>query len=124
MAEDQDAVRDLCVTILERAGYTVVAARDGVEAVERWSAAAEPFDLLLLDVRMPGLDGSAALEVIRERGDHTPVLFCSGYQDEELPREMLAGAAGGLLHKPYTAEVLLERVAGAVRRARSQDPGA
>ncbi len=124
VAEDQDAVRDLCVTILERAGYAVTTARDGAEVVERWTGAAEPFDLLLLDVRMPGLDGSVALQNIRDAGDHTPALFCSGYQDEELPREMLAEAAGDVLHKPYTADVLLEAVAAVLRKARAGDGGA
>jgi len=117
VAEDQDAVRDLCTTILERAGYTVVTARDGAEAVELYAAATRPFDLLLLDVRMPGLDGAGALAAIRARGGTAPVLFCSGYQDEEIPPELLAEAAGELLRKPYAADELLARVAAALGRA-------
>jgi PAS domain S-box-containing protein len=123
VAEDQDAVRDLCVKTLERAGHTVVPARDGAEAVERWAEAAEPFDLLLLDVRMPGLDGGGALAAIRARGGMTPALFCSGYQDQEIPAEALAQAAGPVLHKPYAADVLLGRVAEVLAAARGEDAG-
>jgi PAS domain S-box-containing protein len=121
VAEDQDEVRRLGASILERAGYRVLQARDGMEAVEVFRAHQGSVDLLLLDVVMPRLNGRAAYETIVAEGGRVPVIFCSGYNDDVLARDYLAGTPGELLPKPYRPADLLGRVDRACAR-RAQDP--
>ena len=74
VAEDRDASRELIRTVLTAAGYNVVEARDGQEAVER--AVVTTTDLVLLDLYMPHLDGFAVLAALRARAEyaHVPVI--------------------------------------------------
>ena len=71
VAEDRDASRELICTVLGAAGYRVIEARDGREAVER--ATATMADLVLLDLYMPHLDGFAVLEHLRARPEYAGV---------------------------------------------------
>ena len=116
VAEDQEEVRELCASILERAGYRVLQACDGVEAVKVFQACNERVDLLLLDVVMPRLNGRGAYESIVAGGVSIPVIFCSGYHDDVLARDYLVDTPGELLQKPYHPNELLARVAGACGR--------
>ncbi len=82
VAEDEETVRDILVTILERAGYQVTSAASGDEAFEAFEA--DPtFDLLVTDIVMPGtLQGTGLAKALRERWPDLPVLFMSGYASE------------------------------------------
>ena len=109
LAEDDDVVRDVAVRMLSGAGYTVIGARYGSEALEL--AEQYDFDLLLTDVVMPGLSGPETATRLRERSPGMPVLFMSGYAPET------EGSLGGaeLVRKPFRPGDLL----AAVRRALS-----
>ena len=100
-------------SILERAGFRVLRARDGVEAVEMFRTSSRAVDLLVLDVIMPRLNGRDAYRSMVEGRDPVPVVFCSGYDDAILTRDFLLDTPGELLQKPYRAGDLLERVARA-----------
>lgn len=108
LVEDEEPVRILTKRILERAGYEVVAAADGEEALELFGSARPPIGLVLTDVVMPGISGPELLaRILRARA--VPALLMSGYPDQgdvfatSSPFRMIA--------KPFTAEVLT----GAVR---------
>ena len=107
LVEDNDVVRDVTALMLRRAGYAVVSARHGAEALEL--AEGQSFDLLLTDVVMPGLSGPETAALIRERAQANAVLFMSGYAPET------EGSLGGaeLVRKPFQPSELL----AAVRRA-------
>lgn len=82
IAEDEDAVRATLITILERAGYHVMATSSGDAAFAAFEANPS-FDLLLTDIVMPGtLQGTDLAKALRERWPHLPVLFMSGYASE------------------------------------------
>jgi CheY-like chemotaxis protein len=118
--EDEPAVRDLIVRLLEHCGYQVLAAGDGQEALELARAQDRPADLIFSDVIMPGMSGPAAVRRLLEIWPGARVLFCSGYTDGELKRHDLSPAQGlPLLNKPFTLESLSRRV----RQALDTAPG-
>jgi two-component system cell cycle sensor histidine kinase/response regulator CckA len=108
LIEDDDAVREIASRVLKRAGYTVVEARYGSEALEL-AGDGETLDLVLSDVVMPGLSGPEVVARVQLRRPGLPALFMSGYAPES------EGPLGGaeLVRKPFTVEQLL----GAVRSA-------
>jgi PAS domain S-box-containing protein len=110
LAEDEDGVRALVLQVLRRSGYTVLEARDGLEALTLSESHSGPIHLLLTDVVMPRLGGGRlARRVNRQRPD-TRVLFMSGFADSTLVRhEVLSGDVDCLL-KPFTPEVLARKV--------------
>jgi len=109
LAEDDDLVRDLARTILEKAGYTVLEAVDGQEAVSVFQANPS-VDLLILDVIMPRLGGHDALDRIREIRPDIPALFSSGYSENAIHTNFVLHKGLALVQKPYSADVLLRAV--------------
>ncbi|MDP3677106.1 MAG: response regulator [Novosphingobium sp.] len=87
LVEDEDTVRAVAERALARAGFTVTAARDGEEGLERVQAG-EAFDLVVSDVVMPVMDGPAMARAIRALRPALPFLFMSGYAEEQLRREI------------------------------------
>lgn len=109
LVEDEEAVRVLCCRILEACGYSVLQAKDGVEALELLRSAAPHVDLLLTDVIMPRMDGPKLLAAIWQELPHLPVLFISGYADEVFLLEIPADNRN-LLRKPFKPKQLAQRV--------------
>lgn len=123
LVEDEPMIRQLCCQILEQAGYSVVAVESGREAIDA-SSAWQP-DLLVTDIVMPGLRGTELAERLRGRWPELPVLFISGYPDDEL-RDWQTGPAANarLLAKPFRSTALLAAVASLMPDARvPADPG-
>jgi PAS domain S-box-containing protein len=109
VAEDEDAVRNLVTRILQRAGYVVLSARNGVEALEVFEKNEARVDLLLLDVVMPRLGGRAVFDAIRAKS-RVPILFSSGYSFQALNANMLPDEEIHLIHKPYQPTKLLREI--------------
>ena len=113
VVDDDDDIRGLLRTLLERAGYEVVEAPDGRTGLRELFAGSP--DLVILDVAMPGLDGWATLERIREVTD-VPVLMLTA-RDAELERVRgLKSGADDYVVKPFGMAELLARVRVALRR--------
>lgn len=108
LAEDDDLVRESTRRLLTQAGYTVVVARDGQEALEL--ATDTSFDLVLLDTVMPRLNGREAFERILVLRPHTRFLFASGYAADVLPQHFLSEHGLMLLPKPYDPDSLLRAI--------------
>ena len=114
--DDDDDIRALLRTLLERAGYQVSDARDGRAGLRKLYA--DRSDLVILDVAMPGLDGWATLERIREVTD-VPILMLTA-RDRELERVRgLQGGADDYVVKPFGRQELLARIDVLLRRPRS-----
>ncbi|HEU4643414.1 MAG TPA: PAS domain S-box protein [Gemmatimonadaceae bacterium] len=110
LAEDEDAVRSSVRRILERSGFHVLEARDGVEALEIWEREHGRIDLVLSDVVMPRLGGRELLARIRAMDPDARVLLMSGYtSNTEAVSELLAAGAA-LIEKPFAIDVLLSRI--------------
>ncbi|MEZ4269631.1 MAG: response regulator [Myxococcota bacterium] len=110
VVDDESAVREVATAILEDAGYPVLQARDGLEAVEAVREHGEEISAVLLDLCMPRLDGLGALRQIRVLRPELPVLLQSGYHEDDTIAEIVARGEAEFLEKPYGAAVLIERV--------------
>ena len=105
VAEDEPAVRRVLQLILERAGYVVVGARDGVDALRLFEEDPEGFDLVVLDMVMPRMGGHDAWERMKAIRPDLKVLISSGYSAHAVPE-----GAPEVLAKPYVPDELLRRV--------------
>ncbi len=107
LAEDEEQVRGVAVRILERAGYHLLVACDGNEAVELFQKNADRIKLALLDVVMPRLNGPAACDAIRALRPELPIVFLTGYSHQHLGDDFSPTSKTGLLQKPYGPRDLL-----------------
>ncbi|MFA6166643.1 MAG: ATP-binding protein [Gemmatimonadaceae bacterium] len=114
VVEDEGAVRELVRAALTRAGYRVLAARDGEEALTRAAAHAGRIDLLLTDVVMPGLNGRELALRFREARPEARVLFMSGFASDVIAEDGGLSGDSELLMKPFTPDELLSRVRSAL----------
>ena len=110
VAEDEAAVRGLIATVLSEAGYRVVLAADGQDAVQKFAADPGRIDLVLLDMIMPKKGGLEAFEEIRALRPEARVLFSSGYSAEFIENRGGPGAGPDLLTKPVHPLDLLRKV--------------
>jgi signal transduction histidine kinase len=114
VVEDESAVRELVRTALTRAGYRVLAARDGEEALTRAAAHAGRIDLLLTDVVMPGMNGRELALRFRQARPDARVLFMSGFASDVIAADGGLSGDSELLMKPFTPDELLSRVRSAL----------
>ena len=110
LAEDDEMVRKVNQTVLERAGYSVTPASDGEEALELFDEHAGRFDLVLLDVMMPKLSGRAVYEQIHRRKPDVRVLFASGYNMNDVHTGFVLDKGLALIQKPCLRDVLLAKI--------------
>ena len=111
LVEDEDAVRMVAERALTRAGYTVTTASDGEQGLEKVTGGGV-FDIVVSDVVMPGMDGPAMAREIRKHAPKLPVLFMSGYAEEQL-RKQIDIANVQFLPKPFSVQQISDKV-GAV----------
>jgi CheY-like chemotaxis protein len=113
VVEDEAPVRKLAVRILERQGYRVLQARDGLEAETVAREFDDRIDLLLSDVVMPGRSGAATAQRLTAARPELRVLYMSGYTDNAIMHHGVLDPGIRLVEKPFT----VEKLAGAVRAA-------
>ncbi len=116
VVDDDGDIRALVAGLLQRAGYDVNEASDGRDGLR--AVFSDRPDLVVLDVTMPGLDGWAALERIRELTD-VPVLMLTSRSGELEKVRGLQGGADDYMTKPFGRQELLARVEALLRRNRS-----
>jgi two-component system copper resistance phosphate regulon response regulator CusR len=117
IVEDSDALRDALRNGLESLGFIVDAAARGDEGLER--AQSGDFDLAILDVMLPGIDGFEIVKRLRETGKKTPVLMLTAKDTVEDRVRGLDLGADDYLVKPFAIEELLARVRSLIRRGKS-----
>lgn len=117
VAEDDANIRETLADLLSGEGYEVTTAADGEAAVAAWRGASEPFDLIMLDVMMPGKSGYDVCREIRAAGSRVAVLMLSA-KGEEIDKVIgLELGADDYVTKPFGVRELLARVAAAIRRS-------
>ncbi len=108
--EDEASVRVIAAKTLRKRGYNVIEACDGEEAYELIQEAEAPFDLMISDVVMPGMDGPTLLKKARPELTETRIVFISGYAEEEFSDLLAEEPDVTFLPKPFTLIQLAEKV--------------
>jgi PAS domain S-box-containing protein len=121
VVDDEEIVRRIARTALERAGYTVLQAADGREAIEVFEREAGDIRLVALDMTMPGMSGEETFRRLREIEAEVPVLVSSGYAKAEV-FQRFGGSIDGYLHKPYGITDLARAVRAALDKGGSKAP--
>jgi PAS domain S-box-containing protein len=122
LVEDEETLRTLASRLLERAGYRVRTAVDGVDAIVRYDA--DPVvDLVMLDLVMPRRGGRETARLLRERDATLPLLYVTGHEQRPPGADGDPDAEIPVLHKPYDAATLLERVRDVLDAARPTGAG-
>jgi two-component system, cell cycle sensor histidine kinase and response regulator CckA len=116
VADDEYGIREVAGAILERAGFQIIQAADGVEAMELFHAHQDQLALVLLDFTMPRMGGEEAFRQMHESRASIPVILCSGYGRQDAIAGVDQSLLAGFLPKPFTAEQLLDRVRTALRK--------
>jgi PAS domain S-box-containing protein len=110
LAEDEDAVRGLTHQILEVCGYTILEARNGIEALQVAEEHHGRLDLLITDVVMPQSSGRELAHALAEKYPEVKILFVSGYTDDAVVRHGILAAEVEFLQKPFSPAVLARKV--------------
>ncbi len=118
VVEDDDAVRVLTGTLLERLGYVAHVAANGVDALAQLDASPGTFDLILTDVVMPDMNGYQLYEEVRARHPDIAIMFMSGYADNVVAMGNLLDRGLQFIEKPFTLDVLERRVRGLLDASR------
>ncbi|MCP3977835.1 MAG: sigma-54-dependent Fis family transcriptional regulator [bacterium] len=120
VVDDEDAQREMLANILGRAGFTVVVAADGEEALAQLRDGSE-FDLLITDQRMPRMDGLQLLESCRRDHPELPVVLMTAYGSVSTAVEAMKRGAADYLTKPFERDELLLVIEKAIRHRRLED---
>ncbi|HWR37396.1 MAG TPA: response regulator transcription factor [Clostridia bacterium] len=117
--EDEKRLADnIACSLRESAGYAVDCAYDGEEGA--YMAGSNPYDLVVLDLMLPRLDGKAVLRRLRLAGNTTPVLILTARDDRESVIELLNAGADDYVSKPFDLGELIARAKALIRRGKGQ----
>lgn len=121
LVEDDEPLARFMSLVLERAGYGVLRARDGHEALIMCAVCHRSIDLVVTDVVMPGMIGTDLAERVRARHPQVRVLFMSGYGRENIAQFGVALEERAMLRKPFSALALQEKVRAALDQPESNN---
>jgi PAS domain S-box-containing protein len=110
VVDDEEIVRRVATSALEHAGYTVLKAGNGREALAVFEQQHGNIDLVLLDMTMPVMSGEETLGALRTRYPKVKVVLSTGYDEVEASQRFADKGLAGFLQKPYASRTLLERV--------------
>ena len=118
VVEDEPDIRELLMNYLSNEGYHVVSASDGVEAIGLFSK--ENYDLVILDIMMPKIDGFGVCEVIKKQSN-VPVIFLSALNDDKTQIKGYDLMADDYITKPFSMPIFLRKVKALLRRSNSAE---
>jgi two-component system response regulator PilR (NtrC family) len=120
--DDEEIMREILQTLLEREGYGVRVAASGQEGLDL--ARALPFDAVIVDVMMPGLDGLQVLEELKKHDEGLPVLMITAYAAIDTARRAKTLGAFDYIHKPFKNDEVLIILRNAIEHRRLRDENA
>jgi CheY-like chemotaxis protein len=110
LVEDEAPLRALSSESLQRLGYTVLSAADGIEALEAVEKHPGRIDIVVTDIVMPHLGGKELVDTLRQKHSNFGVIFMSGYTESSLPETDTVSGGEVLLAKPFSSELLAQKV--------------
>ncbi len=114
LVDDEIYIREFGERILRRAGYQVLPASNGVEALDLFKKEGDKISLIILDLMMPEMGGKQCLEQLLKVNPNVRVLIASGFMDSHFFTEDEKRAIKGYLSKPYKIEQLLDSIRSAI----------
>jgi two-component system cell cycle sensor histidine kinase/response regulator CckA len=121
LVEDEEMLRELGVMLLEADGYRVLAAKDGVEAVEMFEAHADEIGLVVCDLGLPRLGGRDVFLRMKEIKPSVRTIVASGYLEPNLRTEILRAGVIDTVQKPYDFRDLIERIRSIIGEPQTED---
>ncbi len=122
VVDDEQVVRDLAEEVLRDAGFTVLVATDGCEAVEIFRSRPDEIRAVLLDLTMPNMDGEETFAVMRHIRSDVRVILSSGYNEQDATERFAGKGLAGFIHKPYAAADLVRMFCSLLRQAPEAAP--
>ncbi|MCP4724493.1 MAG: response regulator, partial [bacterium] len=119
LADDEKDIRSLVEMMLESMDYSVILAKDGMEAVKIYEREKDNIDLVILDMIMPNMSGKEAYIIIKKIDPTVKVLFSSGYNNSSQAIEIIDDSGMGFLQKPFNRHKLSEIVAAILKNKKS-----
>lgn len=121
VVDDEERFRTNMLRLLDMNGLSALAATGGREALDIVDR--EPVDVILLDMKMPGMSGAEVMAELSKRKDRPEVIFLSGHASLDLPLDKVCSGACDYLIKPCTMDVLLAKIESAMERRRARSTG-
>jgi two-component system cell cycle response regulator CpdR len=115
IVEDDESVRTFTARALQAAGHDVEIAEDGADGMDRITAAAGAYDLVLSDIRMPVMDGIEMARAAARAFPSLRILLMTGYAEQRERAAELEGVVVGVVNKPFTLPQIRDEVARAMR---------
>ena len=119
MVDDEEQFRATTKKLLSRRGFETILAGSGEEAIEKLK---ENPDVVILDIRMPGMDGHQTLKEIKKRSPDLPVIMLTGHGAMPSAREALVEGAFDYLSKPCDIDILSSKIEEACRHGKIEEP--
>jgi len=117
LVDDEKIIRTTTSRILQRLGYDVITAADGIEAVETYREHVDTVSCVVLDLTMPRMGGEEALHELRKIRCDVPVIMTSGYNKDEVTQMFIGHGLAGFLQKPYKITELGQTLQRAIGQA-------
>jgi len=114
LVDDEETVRSVGKRMIERLGCEVVTCEDGADALERFRAEPDAYNVVILDLTMPHLDGDACFRELRRIRSDVRVILSSGYNEAELVARFAGKGLAGFMQKPYRIDTLAEKIGEAL----------
>ncbi len=115
LVDDEETIRAVGQQMLETLGFQVLVAADGREGLEILKTHKSSIALILLDLTMPHMNGEEAFREVRLLAPEIPVMLTSGYSEHEVTTRFAGKGLAGFIQKPYTLELLIERIAAVLQ---------
>jgi CheY-like chemotaxis protein len=110
LVDDQEMVLEVGKKMLQKLDYTVFVARSGPEAVEVFAKKQNKIDLVILDMRMPNMNGGVVYDRLKKISPDVKVLISSGYIENNSIRDLMNKGCEGFIQKPFSLQELSERI--------------
>lgn len=123
LVDDEDFVTMLAQRVLADAGYRVVTAADGFQALDLFRKLKDEVALIILDFTMPVMDGADVFNELLQIDPKAPVVLSSGFAEQDRLRGMLARGLRGFIPKPYTQEKLLAQIRSTLDALKAEKTG-
>lgn len=117
--EDDLLFADTLIDLLQESGFDIVHTPNGQSALD--ATYREKFDLYLLDINVPLIDGTTLLKELRDSKDNTPAIFLTSHKDKEMLKRGFLNGADDFLTKPFDIDELLLRIGALLKRVKPED---